>query len=107
MSAAGSSSPRDDTPLRVGIFPYNPGYNPYQRLYTEALEAAGATVIRIEPRKVLPVHHALAFNADVLHLDWPHDLYLGRTPALQFAKRLMYGWGLRRLREQASGTDAN
>jgi len=30
-------------------------------------------------------------------MDWPHDLYSGRTPLLRRAKRVMYALGLRRL----------
>ena len=100
MTPAHRSPLRDRAALRVGIFPYNPGYNPYQRLFADALEAAGTAVVRIGPKKVLPLDHALSFAADILHLDWPHDLYLGRNPALQLLKRGMYGWGLHRLRTQ-------
>jgi glycosyltransferase involved in cell wall biosynthesis len=82
---------------RVGIFPYSPGYNPYQRLFAEALEGAGVEVVRIRPRKLFPIHWALSHRLDLLHLDWPHDLYQGRTPFLQTIKRMMYGLGLRRL----------
>lgn len=87
--------------LRVGIYPYNPGYNPYQLLFANALEAAGTAVVRIPPRKVLPIDHALSFDVNILHLDWPHDLYLGRTPLRQAFKQAMYAWGLHRLRKQA------
>lgn len=101
-----TNSDRSDTSsaeqaLRVGIYPYNPGYNPYQRLFADALEAAGIDVVRIPPRKILPIRHALSFNVDILHLDWPHDLYLGRTPLRQAFKQAMYAWELHGLRKQA------
>ena len=89
------------SPIRVGIYPYNPGYNPYQFLFANALEAAGLTVVRIPPRKFLPLDYALSFDVDILHLDWPHDLYLGRTPLRRVVKRAMFTWGLRRLKKHA------
>ena len=98
MTPVQRPSRNDPSALRVGVFPYNPGYNPYQQLFADAVEDAGATVVRIGPRKILPLDHALSYGTDILHLDWPHDLYLGRNPALQFLKRGMYGWGLHRLR---------
>ena len=85
--------------MRIGSFPYRPGDNPYQRLFTEAVEAAGASVVRIPPRKLLPIHWALSHGIDLLHLDWPHDFYLGRNRLMTFIKRQMFLSGCRRLRK--------
>lgn len=84
--------------ITVGHFPYNLDSNPYQRLFSGALESAGLHVIRIPPRKLFPLHYATSFPIDVLHLDWPHDFYHGRTWLLTRVKRAMYYLGLRRLR---------
>ncbi|MCE5328004.1 MAG: glycosyltransferase family 4 protein [Planctomycetaceae bacterium] len=84
--------------ITVGNFPYCLDSNPYQRLFSGALESAGLKVIRIPPRKMFPLHYATSFPLDVLHLDWPHDFYHGRTWLLTRIKRVMYWLGLRRLR---------
>lgn len=84
--------------LTVGYFPYNPGANPYQRLFAGALESTGSRVKRIPPRKLFPLQHAAAQDVDLLQLDWPHDWYQGRNPWTRQVKRWMYRDGLRRLR---------
>ena len=72
--------------------------NPYQQLTAEAIENAGAQVVRIPPRKLFPLHWAASNPIDLLHLDWPHDCYTGRNWPIKQAKRFMYYWGCRRLR---------
>lgn len=84
------------SPVKVGNFPYNPGFNPYQRLATAAIEAVGANVTRIAPVKWFPVQHAFSTpDCDVLHFDWPHDWYAGRNAATRLLKRWMYTRGLK------------
>ena len=87
--------------ITIGHFPYKPGFNPYQRLFAESLEAAGLTVIRIPPRKFMPLHFALSYPMDLLQMDWPHDWYSGRTRLLTAAKRIMYFLGLRKLKRRS------
>ena len=83
-------------PINIGSFPYNPGFNPYQRLATEAIEDAGANVQRIAPVKWFPVQHAFATpDCDLLHFDWPHDWYSGRNLVTRVMKRAMYTRGLK------------
>jgi len=82
--------------LNVGSFPYRPGFNPYQRLATDAIETAGATVTRIAPVKWFPVQHAFANpDCNVLHFDWPHDWYTGKNWVTRQLKRWMYQRGLK------------
>lgn len=83
----------------IGYFPYNPGANPYQRLFAGSIEATGTTVLRIRPRKLFPLRHAASRDVDLLQLDWPHDWYRGRNTWTQAFKRLMYRDGLRALRK--------
>ena len=84
------------SPITVGNFPYSPGFNPYQRLATKAIEDAGANVQRIAPVKWFPVQHAFATpNCDLLHFDWPHDWYAGRNLVTRLMKRAMYTRGLK------------
>ena len=85
----------DTSKLTVGSFPYRPGFNPYQRLFTQALESAGLKVRRIPPTKWFPLSHACGHPVDVLHLDWHHDWYRGINGFTQLMKRLMYQHGLR------------
>ncbi len=88
---------KTDSPrITVGSFPYSPGFNPYQKLFTDSLEEAGAEVIRISPTKWFPVQSAFAQRCDVIHFDWPHDWYSGRNFATRFLKSWMYRSGLRR-----------
>ena len=86
-------------PLRVGYCPFNPGANPYQRLFAGSLEQAGVLVDRVPPRKLFPLHFAAARNVKLLQLDWPHDWYQGRNIWAHHIKRWMYRDGLRRLRQ--------
>jgi glycosyltransferase involved in cell wall biosynthesis len=84
--------------ISVGYFPYDPGVNPYQRLFAEAVEFAGCEVRRIAPKKLFPLRHAVGWNCDLLQLDWPHDWYQGRNAWTRAAKQFMYLDGLRLLR---------
>ena len=91
-----SQDPQGD--LTVGHFPYSPGFNPYQRLFSESLESAGLRVVRIPNRKILPIHFALSHPIDLLHMDWPHSFYIGRNWLATRIKRAMYALGLSRLK---------
>ena len=86
--------------MKVAYGFYNPGFNPYQRLFAGALEAAGVDVVRVPPRKLLPLRQLGFRSADVIHLDWPHDLYNGRNALSTGLKRLMYADGIRLLRKR-------
>ena len=83
-------------PIVVGSFPYKPGFNPYQKLITGAMEAAELSVIRIPPEKWFPLQKAFSIDCDILHLDWPHDWYSGKNAVTRFLKRTMYLRGLSR-----------
>ena len=85
--------------LRVGIIPYSPGFNPYQKLFAESMESAGIQVTRIAGRKFFPISHALSYQIDLLHMNWPHSFYTGRSPFLTKVKRAMYWYDLRKLRK--------
>lgn len=80
--------------LCIGSFPYSPGYNPYQRLFTESLEYVGLQVLRIPPQKWFPLSHACKQPVDLLHLDWHHDWYDGRSRGTRLLKQMMYKIGL-------------
>ena len=84
--------------LKVGSFPYAPNFNPYQRLLTTAIEDEGANVTRITPKKWFPLQKVAKIPVDILHLDWPHDWYNGKSAVTQFLKTCMYLQGLRGLR---------
>lgn len=86
--------------MRIGYFPYQPGGNPFQSLFADALEQAGNEVMRIPPEKWFPLKKACSHNVDLLQLDWPHDWYRGRNRATTLLKQLMYNDGLRRLKKQ-------
>jgi len=86
------------TELTIGHFPYDPGFNPYQRLFSQSLEAAGVRVVRIPNRRFMPIHFALRHRTDLLHMDWPHSFYVGRNRLATRIKRAMYAMGLARLR---------
>jgi beta-1,4-mannosyltransferase len=86
------------TKMSVGILPYSPGGNPYQRLVAESMESAGIDVVRIPNRTFMPISHALSLPIDVLHMHWPHSFYIGRTWLNTRIKRVMYAMGLRKLR---------
>ena len=86
------------TKLTVGHFPYDPGFNPYQRLFSESLASAGVRVVRIPNRRFMPIHFALRRRMDLLHMDWPHSFYVGRNRPATWIKRVMYAMGLARLR---------
>lgn len=85
-------------PIKVGSFPYAPGFNPYQSLLTTALEQVGVEVLRIPPRKSFPLSFACHQPIDVLHLDWHYDWYRGKNWVTRILKRVMYRQGLRHFR---------
>lgn len=84
-------------PLTVGYFPYNPSFNPYQRLFADAVAETGTVIRRLPPRKLFPLQFAAAQDVDVLQFDWPHDWYQGRNVFTRQLKRWMYRDGLKRL----------
>lgn len=84
--------------MRVGYFPYNPGGNPYQRLFAEALEAVGVDIVRIPSRKLFPLSYALSRDIELLQLDWPDDFYRGRNAWTRRVKQFMYLRGLQKAR---------
>lgn len=84
--------------LTVGHFPYDPGFNPYQRLFADALKAAGLNVLRIPNRKFFPIQRALSQPIDLMHMDWPESFYDGRNWLATRVKRAMYFGGLRKLK---------
>jgi beta-1,4-mannosyltransferase len=86
--------------MKIGHFPYKPGGNPYQQLFSNSLEAAGMEVRRIAPRKWFPLQYACSRTVDLLHMDWPHDWYSGRNFISRNIKRAMYADGLRALRNK-------
>lgn len=92
------------TQIVVGSFPYRPGFNPYQKLVTGAIEEAGLTVVRIPPKKWFPLQKAFAVDCDILHLDWPHDWYQGRNGLTRFLKRAMYLQALRKKKDSIGKT---
>ena len=83
--------------MKIGHFPYQPGGNPYQKLFADSLKNAGLEVIRIPPKKYFPLSNAVSHDVDLLQLDWPHDWYSGRNYVTRFIKRVMYKFGLARL----------
>ncbi len=93
-----------DRPITVGSIPYRPGFNPYQKLFTGALEEAGVRVIRIPPRKWFPLQFANRVECDILHLDWPHDWYSGKNGMTRRFKQYMYLSGLASLRAKVVWT---
>lgn len=85
--------------VRAGYFAYNPGINPYQSLFANAVESAGVGVVRLAPGKIRPISRALGSQIDLLHMDWPDDLYMGRNWLTKTVKRAMYRADLQKLRE--------
>lgn len=86
--------------ITIGSFPYAPGGNPYQRLFTESIEQAGLNVNRISPKKWFPLQSAILQPCDILHLDWPHDWYNGKNLITKILKTGMYLDGVRRLKNK-------
>lgn len=78
--------------LRVAIFPYGLSQeNPYQNLIIKGLETAGLEVVKIPGRKLFPLLLLKKAKPDVVHIFWPHDLYIGKNKAAQIFKQ----WSLR------------
>ncbi|MDA8964587.1 glycosyltransferase [bacterium] len=86
--------------ITIGSFPYAPGFNPYQKLFTGGIEEAGLKVLRIPPKKWFPLQKAVASDCDLLHLDWPQDWYTGRGRVSKALKGGMYRHGLSCLRKK-------
>lgn len=90
----------DKPSISVGSFPYAPGFNPYQRLFTSAIEEAGVHVVRIPPEKWFPLQKAAKTECDLLHLDWPHDWYNGKNLLTKSVKTWLYRAGLKHLKRK-------
>lgn len=82
-------------PLSVGYFSFRPGLNPYQTLFANAIEHAGARVEKIAPMKLLPLQRAARAPVDVFQFDWPHDWYNGRNAYTRVFKKAQYITGVR------------
>lgn len=75
--------------IRVVIFPYGLSQeNPYQNLIIKGLESAGIEVIKIPGRKLFPLLLLKQAKPDIVHIFWPHDLYIGKNKAAQIFKQL-------------------
>ena len=85
--------------MKVASFSYRPGFNPYQRLFTESLEKAGLDVQRIGPEKWFPLQTAnraaTGQGCEIVHMDWPHDWYSGKNLLTRNLKSWMYLSGLK------------
>lgn len=78
--------------LRIAFFPYGLAQeNPYQNLLIEGLEKAGAEVIKVPGRKLFPLLSLLKVKFDIVHIFWPHDLYMGKNAITRIIKQ----WSLR------------
>ena len=53
-------------------------------------------MIRIPPEKWFPVQKAFKVECDILHFDWPHDWYNGRSAVTKILKQWMYQSGLKK-----------
>ena len=86
--------------LTVNYFPYKPGSNPYQRLFSDCLQSSGITVNKIAPKKIFPLYFASLGKPDFIHLDWPHDFYTGRNIFTQILKTAMFYAGLKKIKKK-------
>lgn len=76
--------------MKVAFFPYGTAQeNPYQELLIKGLEANGIEVERIPGRKLFPLLPVVYSRSDIVHIFWPHDLYIGRNKLTKFLKNIM------------------
>jgi beta-1,4-mannosyltransferase len=81
--------------LKVVFFPYGLGEeNPYQKLLVHALEINNIEVIKLPGRKIFPLWQILKHKPDIVHLFWPHDMYLSNSKTIGLLKRLMLKFSL-------------
>ena len=87
--------------MRVAFFPYGTAQeNPYQQLLIEGLAANGVEVDKIPGRKFFPLLPVIRSKADVIHIFWPHDLYIGRNILTAILKAIMLRLSLPLLRNK-------
>ncbi len=76
--------------LRVAFYPYGVEQeNPYQNILINELRKTNIEVIPVPGAKIFPLFQVLKVKPDILHLFWPHDMYLGRTKLLSWVKQVM------------------
>lgn len=75
--------------IRVAFFPYGQlQENPYQDLIIKGLKACNVEVIKIPGRKIFPLLQIWKAKPDVLHIFWPHDLYIGKNKITALIKQI-------------------
>jgi len=75
----------------IAIFPASINNdNPYQSLIELCLKKAGFKVIKIPSRKFFPFLQLLNKNIDAVHMNWPHDFYIGKNIISGSIKRIMF-----------------
>jgi beta-1,4-mannosyltransferase len=75
--------------IRVAFFPYGQlQENPYQNLIIKGLNACNVEVIKIPGRKFFPLLQIWKVKPDVLHIFWPHDLYIGKNKITALIKQI-------------------
>jgi hypothetical protein len=75
--------------IRVAFFPYGlTQANPYQNLIIQGLENNGVEVIKVPGRKFFPLLALKYVHPDIIHVFWPHDLYMGKNIFTRAVKQI-------------------
>ena len=75
--------------IKVAFFPYGLSQeNPYQNLIIEGLENNGVEVIKVPGRKFFPLLSLNRAKPDIIHIFWPHDLYMGKNVFTRAVKQI-------------------
>ena len=75
--------------IKVAFFPYGlTEANPYQNLIIQGLENNEVEVIKVPGRKFFPLLALKRAQPDIIHVFWPHDLYMGKNIFTRVVKQI-------------------
>lgn len=75
--------------IKVAFFPYGlTQANPYQNLIIQGLENNGVEVIKVPGIKFFPLLTLKPAQPDIIHVFWPHDLYMGKNIFTRVVKQI-------------------
>ena len=75
--------------IKVAFFPYGlTAANPYQNLIIQGLENNEVQVIKVPGRKFFPLLALKRAQPDIIHVFWPHDLYMGKNIFTRIVKQI-------------------
>ena len=81
--------------LKIGLIPFGDTSNPYQELTRRALIKKGCKVHVFPKSNFFPLIRASYSDIEILHIDWPHSFYIGKSTIRTLLKKIMFKFQLK------------